>query len=63
MLTDYLRADDNAYIRAVISKMMVATAVRVYEPGVMFDAVCMVEQITGIGTDRRIPLSIKVRGI
>lgn len=37
LLIDYFGADDNAYTRAAIRKMLVAAVARVFEPGVKFD--------------------------
>lgn len=37
LLIDYFGAEDNAYTRAAIRKMLCAAAARVFEPGVKFD--------------------------
>lgn len=37
LLIDYFGADDNAYTRAAIRKMLCAAVARVFEPGVKFD--------------------------
>lgn len=39
LLIDYFGADDNAYTRAAIRKMLVAAVARIFEPGVKFDLV------------------------
>lgn len=37
LLIDYFGAEDNAYTRAAIRKMLVAAVARVFEPGIKFD--------------------------
>lgn len=37
LLIDYFGAEDNAYTRAAIRKMLCAAVARVFEPGVKFD--------------------------
>lgn len=37
LLVDYFGAEDNAYTRAAIRKMLVAAVARVFEPGIKFD--------------------------
>ena len=39
LLIDYLGAEDNSYIRAVMRKTLVAAVARIYEPGTKFDLV------------------------
>lgn len=44
----YLGAEDSKYIRAVSRKMMCAAVARVFEPGVKFDQVVILEGLQGI---------------
>lgn len=46
---DYLGADDTTYSRAVSRKSMVAAVARIYEPGVKFDSVPILNGPQGIG--------------
>ena len=39
LLIDYLGADDTPYVRAVTRKTLTAAVARVYEPGVKFDSI------------------------
>ena len=49
LLTDYLGADDNAYVRAVIRKTLCAAYRRVYSPGIKFDYIPVLNGAQGIG--------------
>lgn len=49
LLIDYLGAADNEYIRAVIRKTLCAAYVRVYNPGVKFDYMPVLNGDQGIG--------------
>ena len=49
LLIDYLGAEDNAYIRAVSRKTLCAAYRRVYEPGVKFDYMPVLNGAQGIG--------------
>lgn len=49
LLTDYLGADDSGYTRAVIRKTMTAAVARIYQPGVKFDSVLILNGPQGIG--------------
>jgi predicted P-loop ATPase len=49
MLIDYLGADDNEYVRAVSRKIMCAAIKRVYEPGIKFDNIVVLNGPQGIG--------------
>lgn len=46
---DYLGADDTAYTRAVSRKSMAAAVARIYEPGIKFDSVPILNGPQGIG--------------
>lgn len=45
----YLGADDNAYVRTVTRKMLVAAVARIYEPGIKFDYMVTLVGPQGIG--------------
>lgn len=49
LLIDYLGAEDNNYTRAVIRKTLVASVARIYEPGIKFDYVLVLNGPQGIG--------------
>lgn len=49
LFVDYLGAADTAYTRAVARKMMVAAVARVYQPGVKFDSVVVLNGPQGMG--------------
>ncbi len=49
LLTDYLGADDSEYTRAVMRKTLAAAVARIYEPGVKFDSVLILNGPQGIG--------------
>ena len=49
LLTDYLGAADNEYIQAVIRKTLCAAYVRVYNPGIKFDYMPVLNGDQGIG--------------
>jgi predicted P-loop ATPase len=49
LLIDYLGAEDNQYIRAVIRKTLVAAVARIYEPGVKYDYILVLNGPQGIG--------------
>ncbi|MBQ6943065.1 MAG: hypothetical protein IJN43_01930 [Ruminococcus sp.] len=49
MLIDYLGAEDNAYVRAVSRKIMCAAIQRVYNPGIKFDHILVLNGPQGIG--------------
>ncbi|MDD3250955.1 MAG: virulence-associated E family protein [Lachnospiraceae bacterium] len=49
LLVDYLGAEDNAYTRAVTRKTLCAAVARVYEPGVKFDSILVLNGPQGIG--------------
>lgn len=49
LFIDYLGAPDTAYTRAVARKMLVAAIARVYQPGVKFDSVVVLNGPQGIG--------------
>ena len=49
LLVDYLGAEDNAYIRAVIRKTLCAAYRRVFNPGVKFDYMPVLNGAQGIG--------------
>lgn len=45
----YLQADDTDYVRTVTKKMFAAAVARIYEPGVKFDCVAVLDGDQGIG--------------
>lgn len=49
LLVDYLGAEDNAYTHAVTRKTLCAAVARVYEPGVKFDSILVLNGPQGIG--------------
>ncbi len=49
LLIDYLGADDSPYIRAVTRKTLIAAVARIYEPGIKFDCVPILNGPQGIG--------------
>lgn len=49
LLVDRLKADDSAYTRAVTRKTLVAAVARVFEPGVKFDNMLILEGVQGVG--------------
>lgn len=49
LLVDYLGAEDNEYTRAVTRKTLCAAVARVYEPGVKFDSILVLNGPQGIG--------------
>lgn len=49
LLTDYLGAEDNAYIRAVSRKTLCAAYRRIYQPGIKFDYMPVLNGAQGIG--------------
>lgn len=49
LLIDYLGADDNEYVRAVTRKTLCAAVARIYEPGVKFDSILVLNGPQGIG--------------
>jgi predicted P-loop ATPase len=48
-LTDYLGAEDSAYVRAIARKTICAAVMRVMKPGIKFDQVLVLEGGQGIG--------------
>ena len=49
LLIDYLGAEDTSYVRAVTRKTLCAAIARVYEPGVKFDSILVLNGPQGIG--------------
>ena len=49
LLIDYLGAEDNSYTRSVIRKTLIAAVSRIYEPGIKFDTVLILNGPQGIG--------------
>ncbi|MGN0106265.1 MAG: VapE domain-containing protein, partial [Hominilimicola sp.] len=49
LLRDYFGADDNSYTRAVIRKSITAAVARIYQPGIKFDSVLILNGPQGIG--------------
>ena len=49
LLIDYLGAEDNAYVRAVTRKTLVAAVARIYRPGCKFDYMLTLRGKQGIG--------------
>ncbi len=49
LLVDYLGAEDTAYVRAVTRKTLVAAVARIYEPGIKFDSILVLNGPQGIG--------------
>lgn len=49
LLIDYLGAEDTLYVRAVTRKTFTAAVARVYEPGIKFDSILVLNGPQGIG--------------
>lgn len=49
LLINYLGAEDNPYTRAVMRKTLVAAVTRIYEPGIKFDYILVLNGPQGIG--------------
>lgn len=49
LLVDYLGAEDNSYTRSVTRKTLCAAVARVYDPGVKFDSILVLNGPQGIG--------------
>ena len=49
LFIDYLGAEDSPYIRAVTRKTIIAAVARIYEPGIKFDCVPILNGTQGIG--------------
>lgn len=49
LLIDYFGAEDNSYTRAVMRKTLVAAAARIFEPGIKFDTVLILNGPQGVG--------------
>lgn len=49
LLIKYLGAEDSAYVRAVTRKTLCAAIARIYEPGVKFDSILVLNGPQGIG--------------
>jgi len=49
LLIDYLGADDTKYVRTVTRKTFTAAVARVYEPGIKFDSILVLNGKQGIG--------------
>ena len=49
LLIDYLGADDTPYVRAATRKTLTAGVARIYEPGVKFDSILVLNGPQGIG--------------
>lgn len=49
LLIDYLGAEDTPYTRAVIRKTLVAAVARIYEPGIKFDSILVLNGPQGMG--------------
>jgi putative DNA primase/helicase len=49
LLIDYLGAEDNRYTRAIMRKTLVAAVTRIYEPGIKFDYILVINGPQGIG--------------
>ena len=56
ILIDYLGANDNDYIRAVTRKALCAAYMRVYNPGIKFDTMIVLNGAQGIGKSTLISL-------
>ena len=56
ILIDYLGADDNDYVRAVTKKALCAAYMRVYNPGIKFDTMIVLNGAQGIGKSTLISL-------
>ena len=49
LLIDYLGADDTPYVRAATRKTLTAGVARIYEPGVKFDSILVLNSPQGVG--------------
>lgn len=49
LLIDYLGAEDTPYVRSVTRKALTAAVARVYEPGIKFDSILVLNGPQGIG--------------
>ena len=49
LLIDYFGAEDTPYTRAVIRKTLVAAVARIYEPGIKFDSILVLNGPQGMG--------------
>lgn len=49
LLIEYLGAEDNLYTRAIMRKTLVAAVARIYEPGIKFDFILVLNGPQGIG--------------
>lgn len=49
LLIDYLGAENTAYVRAVTRKTLTAAVARVYEPGIKFDSILVLNGPQGVG--------------
>jgi predicted P-loop ATPase len=49
LLIDYLGADDNPYVRAVTRKTLCAAVARIFNPGVKFDNIIVLNGAQGVG--------------
>jgi predicted P-loop ATPase len=49
LMVEYMGADDNAYVRAVTRKVLVAAVARIFVPGIKFDNVLVLNGEQGIG--------------
>jgi len=49
LLIDYLGAEDTPYVRAVTRKTLTAAVARIYQPGVKFDSILVLNGAQGIG--------------
>ena len=49
LLIDYLGAEDTSYVRAVTRKTLLAAVARIYEPGIKYDSVLVLNGKQGIG--------------
>ncbi len=54
LLVDYMGADDNAYVRAITRKHLVAAVARIYQPGIKYDYVLDLVGDQGIGKSQLI---------
>lgn len=49
LLIDYLGAEDKPYVRAVTRKTIIAAVARIFEPGVKFDSILVLNGPQGVG--------------
>ena len=49
LLVDYMGAEDTPYVRAVTRKMLCAAVARIYEPGIKFDSMLVLNGPQGMG--------------